>query len=651
MSASGYDAAELEVPATGPMLSVVVPFYGVEDYLADCLESLRQQTLTDLEVLMIDDGSKDRSRVIAERYAAADPRFRLIVQENQGLGPARNTGAREAEGRYLAFVDSDDIVAPRAYSRMIRTLEASGSSFAAANAYRFSRAGDSYQSWTHRLAFAEERLRTHVTRFPELAMDRMAWNKVFRRTFWDRHNFQFPAIRYEDYPVTLRAHIEADTVDVLDDVVYFWRIRETTASITQNAHELSNLRDRLQSDLMVLEMLDVEGTPAIRRLIHTTFIDVDLVAFAEGLAQAEGPDRREFAEMARALAVKLHPALRAGGATISDAIHRALRAGQFDEARALTNWRKDKRAQDLLKSAVHRPSPVILSQLGGQIQSNAKRVTRMNKRRLRVSLTGFEQTPQGVRIRVRPLLRKEVLQRAKAGMVVTGAGNTQVPLPVETSWQDGALTVEGLLTDQLTALVPGGDDTFGLGVTLRLGPLHWFGRALLDADHVPGVLRLPNGDWLQPVTNYDRTYFGQIASLGQPARPRLVTQATADETGFDLVLEDATGEIVIERPFPTPNLVAPVTAGQVRAELAWASDDVADDPITGEVARRLLFRRTDGTEEPLALAVPPVMVQSGEHVFVLRPGADGYAEFVRRPAHAPADGELTEIILVGPGLD
>src|SRR5689334_866082 len=90
-----------------PLLSVVVPVYDVERYLDECLASLAAQTLRDLEVVVVDDGSPDGSAAIAEAWARRDPRFRLVRQANHGLGHARNTGARHAAGTYLAFVDSD----------------------------------------------------------------------------------------------------------------------------------------------------------------------------------------------------------------------------------------------------------------------------------------------------------------------------------------------------------------------------------------------------------------------------------------------------------------------------------------------------------------------------------------------------------------
>jgi len=93
---------------------------------------------------------------------------------------------------------------------------------------------------------------THVTQFPELAYDRMIWNKVFRRDFWDSGAYEFPPMRYEDYPVTLPAHLDAVSVDVLSTPVYYWRERDTGESITQMSHEYDNLLERVVSAEMVL---------------------------------------------------------------------------------------------------------------------------------------------------------------------------------------------------------------------------------------------------------------------------------------------------------------------------------------------------------------------------------------------------------------
>lgn len=91
-------------------ISIIVPLYNVEEYLEECLESIRNQTYTDIEVILVNDGSTDGSKQICERFCQVDSRFRLINQENQGQSVARNRGFKESIGQYIMFVDSDDVI-------------------------------------------------------------------------------------------------------------------------------------------------------------------------------------------------------------------------------------------------------------------------------------------------------------------------------------------------------------------------------------------------------------------------------------------------------------------------------------------------------------------------------------------------------------
>ena len=92
------------------MISVIVPVYNVEKYLEECLDSIQNQTYTDFEVLLVNDGSTDGSQAICECYCQADKRFRLMNQTNQGLSAARNKGVEISTGEYIVFVDSDDVI-------------------------------------------------------------------------------------------------------------------------------------------------------------------------------------------------------------------------------------------------------------------------------------------------------------------------------------------------------------------------------------------------------------------------------------------------------------------------------------------------------------------------------------------------------------
>ena len=209
-----------------PRISVVVPIYNVEPYLEECLESIAAQTHRDLEVVMVDDGSTDRSAAIAEGFAARDERFRLITQPNGGLGRARNTGIDAATGEFLAFVDSDDFLTPDAYQLLLGALEETGSDFATGNVVRLTTAGPRKVGFLSD-TFSKTRLATHVTKFEPLIADRTAWNKLFRRSFWDAQGRRFPeGVLNEDIPVVIPAQFAARSVDVIAEPVYYWRIRD-----------------------------------------------------------------------------------------------------------------------------------------------------------------------------------------------------------------------------------------------------------------------------------------------------------------------------------------------------------------------------------------------------------------------------------------
>ena len=95
-----------------PLVSVIVPVYKAEKYLHKCVDSLLAQTMTDFEVLLINDGSPDRSGAICDEYAAKDSRIRVFHKENGGVSSARNLGILESQGKYITFVDSDYWLSP-----------------------------------------------------------------------------------------------------------------------------------------------------------------------------------------------------------------------------------------------------------------------------------------------------------------------------------------------------------------------------------------------------------------------------------------------------------------------------------------------------------------------------------------------------------
>ena len=278
-----------------PRVSVVVPIYNVERYLEECLDSLEAQTFEDLEVVMVNDGSTDRSPAIAERYAARDSRFRLVSQPNGGLSAARNTGFEAARGEFLAFVDSDDVVSPRAYELLVGALDKTGSDFATGEFHRLMPHGTS--PWTFaREAFRETRMATHVTKFRPLLADRTAWNKLWRRSFWDSQGYRFPeGMIFEDTPVVVPAHFAARSVDVVAEPVYYWRVRGgTDLSITQRRLERKALADRLTAIEKVVDHLDSQGERKGRRWYLESVIADDLRYYVNVLDAADEEYRELF---------------------------------------------------------------------------------------------------------------------------------------------------------------------------------------------------------------------------------------------------------------------------------------------------------------------------------------------------------------------
>ena len=289
--------------ASEPRVGVVVPIYNVEPYLQECLASIARQSLQDLHVVLVDDGSTDASAELAQRFVDDDPRFQLIRQPNGGLGHARNVGAAEARGEFLAFVDSDDVLPDHALELLVGTLQRTGSDIASGNVQLLT-GGELVQSPMHRRPMGTTRLRTHITRDHLLMYDRLAPNKVFRRSFWDEHEFRFPeGVLYEDIPVTLPAHFLASAVDVLSEPVYYWRQRTgEELSITQRRTEIKAVTDRFSAVETVSRFLGSRPEPEVRackRRYDEVALRSDLRIFLNVLDEADEDFRARFVELAR----------------------------------------------------------------------------------------------------------------------------------------------------------------------------------------------------------------------------------------------------------------------------------------------------------------------------------------------------------------
>ncbi len=284
-----------------PMLSVIVPFHNVAEYLDACLSSLAAQTVTDLEVIMVDDGSTDGGDRIAETWTARDERFVLLRREHGGPGAARNAGVTRARGAFLAFADGDDVVPPDAYDHMLKTLERTGSDVVSGGVQRMGSYGTK-PSHLHSRAITAERLGTHISRTPSLLYDVTMWNKVIRRSLWDEHGLSFPeGVLYEDIQLAVRLHCLARKVDVITEPIYLWRERSGgNPSITQRRDAPENLRDRVAALLNIDSFLKEHAPRRLRRAHHHKALTNDLPLYFKELHRVGEEYRELFLERVNA---------------------------------------------------------------------------------------------------------------------------------------------------------------------------------------------------------------------------------------------------------------------------------------------------------------------------------------------------------------
>ena len=173
-------------------VSVIVPIYNSEKYLKRCLDSLINQTLEDLEIILVNDGSTDGSRDIILKYMSSDKRIKLIDKANGGQASARNLGLSQAIGEYIVFIDSDDYVQPNLCERLYQTV-LNGYDIVVTDYYIIDGNNKEYYKTSNHeegVISLKDYLLTAVC----------PWNKIYRKSFLIDNKFKFPeGIIYEDY--------------------------------------------------------------------------------------------------------------------------------------------------------------------------------------------------------------------------------------------------------------------------------------------------------------------------------------------------------------------------------------------------------------------------------------------------------------------
>lgn len=216
-------------------VSVVVPVYNMEKYLEECINSILNQKLKEIEVIIVDDGSSDNSGVLADSLSVNDTRIKVIHQNNQGLGPARNTGILNASGKYIGFVDSDDYILPSMYEDLYRHAVETGADIVQ-GCHRDVENGDTLVIKRHPLAdstFTHHReimsirknLFGHTLKDKKVeAFPMTVWSGIYRKDFLLDNKLLFEEIQSEDTIFNLQAYRCAKIISFTCGADYCYRV-------------------------------------------------------------------------------------------------------------------------------------------------------------------------------------------------------------------------------------------------------------------------------------------------------------------------------------------------------------------------------------------------------------------------------------------
>ena len=220
---------------TQPRVSLLVPIYNVEKYLRECLDSARNQTLQDIEVICINDGSKDSSRTIIQEYLDADERFRVIDKENSGYGASMNMGLEAARGEYVGILESDDFFEPNALEKLVAAAEKFDAQVAKANFWLYwsipEPKSELFEVITPDMA---NRLVNTQEEYEIYYRKNSIWSAIYRRDFLNGNNIRFletPGASYQDTAFDFKVWACATRATFLQDAILHYRQDNEASSV------------------------------------------------------------------------------------------------------------------------------------------------------------------------------------------------------------------------------------------------------------------------------------------------------------------------------------------------------------------------------------------------------------------------------------
>ena len=234
-----------------PKISVIVPVYNVEKYLSQCLNSIIEQTFSDIEIICVNDGSTDNSRKILEQYAQKDSRIKIVDKKNGGLSSARNAGMKVAQGEYYSFIDSDDWIDETMLEKLYNSMVSLDTDISICAVHQYDETNQKIDDTNpyYTLGYFDEsfdnRAFSYVDTKPFLLdVCVMAWNKLYRKSFIDECQAEFPdGLIFEDGPFFFSIFFKTKRVSIVRDFLYYYRINRSGSIIQKAGKKFLNVID------------------------------------------------------------------------------------------------------------------------------------------------------------------------------------------------------------------------------------------------------------------------------------------------------------------------------------------------------------------------------------------------------------------------
>ena len=227
-----------------PLISVIVPAYNVEKYIKTCLDSLINQTYSNFEIIIINDGSTDQTEEILRSYQS-NPKFRIYSQKNGGLSAARNHGLKLANGELVCFIDSDDSVKSDYLEKLVAPFIDCADVDITVCGYqeKFEKSEIDHVLKTQKITGYQA---TEDLLIKQQDFNVLAWNKLYRKSLFTDYDIEYPVGQiHEDNLTTYKLFSHSQTVVYISDVLYIYQ--RTHSEITKNRHSEEKTLKRLQA--------------------------------------------------------------------------------------------------------------------------------------------------------------------------------------------------------------------------------------------------------------------------------------------------------------------------------------------------------------------------------------------------------------------